>query len=194
MKKISPGEKTALLLFEATAIRKEQIDAYAYSINGALEFLFFWFIIGLTGIITGTFILSIFELTVIVALRSFCGGAHAPTAASCMITSYIGFVLILWLSRYYSVIISNMTDMLTAVILTIICVLSPVPCKGKPLSAHQRHKNKLATIIVCYVIAFIYIYLRHRLYLRFCCIIFLTTSMIVILQLLELLQNRGDRK
>ncbi len=88
-----------------------------------------------------------------VILRSQCGGYHAPTRVVCIIISAAGLLLVLYIFPYF-----KRWDVILAISLLGMALLSPVDSPNKPIQKSKRRGFKIRSVIIVIVFSCIAIF------------------------------------
>ncbi|MBR6095220.1 MAG: accessory gene regulator B family protein [Lachnospiraceae bacterium] len=156
------------ILSNHITINEKERDIYEYCIRIVLKRSLFLVILMLFGIITGQIGITLLYIVSFMPLRSYCGGAHAPTPALCYLLSYGISIAVLSLIPLFT---STCPPPLILILFLFFCIpiiiLSPVDTENKRISPQNKRvlKTKSILLIVCDAILFIvFSFLRIKIY------------------------------
>ncbi len=128
----------------------DDIEVYQFALFIIISNIFFLAISLLTGLIFSCIIEMIIFFISFQLLRTFAGGYHAKSETVCEIatTSSIFLVgLIISLCEKFGLV--QLFTIITAVIAAVVIIIfSPVEARQKPLSANERKKYRIVSILI----------------------------------------------
>lgn len=154
-------------------------NIYKYCLEQFMSQVLFVMTIFLFGIIYREPVVSIIYLISTMTLRTFGGGAHAPSKKICFFMSYGVSIIAIMLSP----LLSEMIPMVLYTLIYIICSLtiwymSPVPHRNKPLSDFKKtrlhHKCGISLILITSFVL-LFLVMNHKKYL-----VTITLSVIIV--------------
>jgi len=166
-------------MYEAGIIDLKTKNIYIYCLDQLLSQVIFVVIILLFGIIRSEPVVSLIYLICTMTLRTFGGGAHAPSKKLCILFSYGISIITIILSPLLYKFISIMPSTLIYIICSlIIWYLSPISHKNKPLSDSKKirlhHKCGISFIFIT-VFVLLCLITNHKKYL-----VTITLSVIIV--------------
>lgn len=134
-------------LVRSNVVKAEDAEIYIYGINQILISVLNVFSALIIGLIFGVFFEILVFMAVYIPLRSYAGGYHARTPLRCYIFSVIMLIAVS-LGLKYLCIAEWVYYVIFALVIIIICVLSPVEDRNKPLDEIEHKIYKKRTIFV----------------------------------------------
>lgn len=141
-------------LVRSNVVKAEDAEIYIYGINQILISVLNVFSALIIGLIFGVFFEILVFMAVYIPLRSYAGGYHARTPLRCYIFSVIMLIAVS-LGLKYLCIAEWVYYVVFALVIIIICVLSPVEDKNKPLDEIEYKVYKKRTIVITITETFI---------------------------------------
>ena len=176
-------------LVQEKIILSELKDVYVYGLELILSFLTATFMILLIGIIFHKTILTLVFLFIFIALRRFTGGYHASTYLRCKISTISTYLSVLVLSLLTNPPIWSYIPLYTVGMITIL-QFGPIENKFKPLTPHNKIKNKTLSLIVYIGIVLFGVMIKTKLY-QVSNIVFYTLTSIIALMIIPILKKGG---
>lgn len=157
------SKKLSTSLYEADIIKHSELDIYSYCFDYIIELMLNIIIFLGIGQFTHKFIISLIFLIVLIPMRSFGGGIHAPTPKICSLISFSLFFIVLYISNILSYMFTFEWCICFILAISIILILAPIDSPNKPMDNINRAKLKRYCIITCiaYVCLFLYFYIKH---------------------------------
>ena len=128
-------------------VSEESEDVYIYGFELLISFIFSTTIIITLGLIFDVFLETLCFLVVFILLRSFTGGYHAKKYWQCTIVTLAVYAFTMVLSKTILPNIAVYTA-LVVVGVTVIFIMAPVENCNKPLSAAEKKRHKLVSIVL----------------------------------------------
>lgn len=131
----------------------EEQEVYEYGLAAIISTVMTTAVLLLIGLITQRLLETILYILVFVILRSQCGGYHAPTRVVCIVVSAVGLLLVLYIFSYF-----KRWDVILAISLLGMAILSPIDSPNKPIQKSKRRGFKIRSIIIAIVFSCIAIF------------------------------------
>lgn len=97
-------------------------------------------------------------LSVFAILRTFCGGYHANTHLTCALILVVNYLLfMLFLSIQQNNLFVAISGFVACFASLIICFLSPIENKNKPMTKEKKKKNRKTSQIITVIVALLLI-------------------------------------
>lgn len=141
-------------LVRSNVVKAEDAEIYIYGINQILVSILNISSALIISLFFGVFLEVAVFMVAYIPLRTFAGGYHAKTPLRCYIFSVIMLIIVSLGLKYLSLIewVYYVVFVLTIII---ICVLSPVEDKNKPLDEIEYKVYKKRTIVITITETFI---------------------------------------
>lgn len=134
-------------LVRSNVVKAEDAEIYIYGINQILVSILNISSALIIGLIFGVFLEVAVFMVAYIPLRTFAGGHHAKTPLRCYVFSVIMLIIVSLDLKYIS--FAEWTYYAVFILaIIIICVLSPVEDKNKPLNEIERKVYKKRTIVI----------------------------------------------
>lgn len=147
-------------LYQSGIIPEEHIKYYSYILSSLDSTLRYYTIIILASIFLGRIKEALLYILVM-SLKRFSGGSHAPNERLCAIISYSHVILTLILSELIHL-PDSICIILLIVSIIIIPILSPVDHKNKRIDKHGRQICKMICILLLLAITILYVYMEAQ--------------------------------
>lgn len=141
-------------LVRSNVVKAEDAEIYIYGINQILVSILNISSALIISLIFGVFLEVAVFMVAYIPLRAFAGGYHARTPLRCYIFSVIMLISVSFGLKYLSL-IEWVYYVVLVLAIIIICVLSPVEDKNKPLDEIERKVYKMRTIVITITETFI---------------------------------------
>lgn len=179
-------------LYQLGIIPEEHIKYYSYILSSLDSILRYYIIIIFVSIFLGIMKEALLYILVM-SLKRFSGGSHAPNERLCAIISYSHVILTIILSEVMHI-PDSVCNFLIIVSIIIIPILSPVDHKNKRIDKQGRKACKIISILLLSLITFLYFYMLVKGITVYINIIIICVTTILIDQLLGKIidQNQAE--
>lgn len=178
------SKKLSNTLYDCKVIQKEEIEAYDFCFAYLIDMSFYITFTLICGFLLNQFILSILMLIVLISLRTFTGGVHAPSASLCAVLSYSITLLGIIMIPYFTPHVSSIAFPLLLLEYSIIFLLAPVDTPNKRLDAIEKKLLRKKCRISCFILFLIFLFFVYCNMTQYYCSIHIcaiipTTSLIL---------------
>ena len=180
-------------LIKSDIIDKKSLDIYTYCFEYIFDIIIFHGSLLVIGLLTNSFIISLFYIFSFTPLRMFAGGAHTNTRLKCSIVSYLCYIIMLLLVTYIPITSQPYYLFFIYVpLIFFILKLAPVfPCNKKSTEKKKKTMHKFCFYdIIILSVFYILLTLEHK--YKICECIICSCSFVLIGQLLELRRIRHE--
>ena len=187
------ANKFAIIMFDVGAIKQEEVDIYKYLFEYIIENLLFFFVFPFCGILFGDILYGLLLYAVIIPLRSFGGGVHAPAKWICNILSYGMVVVVIGVIPFAAKCLPKVMWLSIFVMsFLLIGCLVPVDCPNKRLSDDQKKKLKRYCLISLLLISIAFFIFYQFNIKSYCGIIAVGSLVIAVSDVLGVMVNRKE--
>lgn len=139
-------KKLIIWLIDKKAISEEDAELYEYALD-SLMFMFFPLMIFIVlGIAMGDVLCCFFIMGTFLTIRRYAGGFHAESPVVCLVASTIILLTSYFVPRVMPETVTLIPVSVAAAV--IVGLVSPIENKNKLLTADEKHRNKIKTIVV----------------------------------------------
>jgi len=129
---------------------EEELEKIKYGIEVILINIFKLFILLITAQIFGIFIYTFIAFISFAFLRVFASGVHANSSIKCIITNYLIFFSIVYLSSFYSL-SKSLTVVTFLISLSLIILYAPADTEERPIISKKLRKTLKIKSIACII-------------------------------------------
>ena len=128
-------------------IAEDKKEIYCYGFQLIIADIINYTIIIALGIILDRTLDSIAYLITLCGIRQFCGGFHAKTFTVCRLSFITTYISVLFIASILSSISIEFIALINTVCFIFISYFAPIEHSNKPITAIQKKRNKLKSII-----------------------------------------------
>lgn len=177
------GRKISELMLSEGVIKETETDIYSYCYSYLLDKLIYTAYIIIVAIVLRQPFSIIVFFSVLLPLRTICGGVHADTQLKCSILSFLVPPSIICLSvSFQPHIITSLGTF--AISLVILLIFAPVGNKNNMISESKRQKLKKTLIIYSFPLVimlalYMYLGLQNLIFMTVLCTLFCAVAVIL---------------
>lgn len=169
----SIAEDITVALASNDIIKTEDMETYIYGLELLVPKVILYTCILIVSIITNTFGISFIFVLMLMSIRRYAGGFHCRTAETCIIFSFLIYLLVLLGYGFVQCIPQIVCGFLSAISAIIIMIFAPVEDVNRPLDEAEKIQYRLKamislTIILLVELAALIFSIRHLAYVSAC--------------------------
>lgn len=177
------GRKISELMLSEGVIKETETDIYSYCYSYLLDKLIYTAYIIIVAIVLRQPFSIIVFFSVLLPLRTICGGVHADTQLKCSIFSFLVPPSIICLSVSFQPHIMTLLGTF-AISLVILLIFAPVGNKNNMISESKRQKLKKTLIIYSFPLVimlalYMYLGLQNLIFMTVLCTLFCAVAVIL---------------
>ena len=179
----------AVYLYTSHIIKNEEISVYRYGLELFLSSFITTLVMLIIGALFNSFLITALYIVIFFCFRPLCDGYHAKTYLQCFLISlafYLLLLVILAQPRYIILIICTIIGVISVTSLLIFAPIKRVDSNAKMIT---RKKQRLyIQLIIAFALYLLFYFLSMEL---FCVVIAYTLSVINLLLVTEIIEQKG---
>ena len=148
----SIAEEITVALASNDIIKTDEIEAYNYGFELLIPKVILYAAILTVSIITNTFLISVAFVVTLMCLRRYSGGFHCKTAETCLLISFLIYLLVLFGYEFAQYIPNLACGISSAISAIIILIFAPVEDTNRPLDEYEKKLYRLKSMIALTII------------------------------------------
>lgn len=148
----SIAEEITVALAANDIIKMDEMEAYNYGLELLIPKVILYAAILIVSLITNTFLISLSFVVMLMALRRYAGGFHCKTAETCLLFSFLIYLLALFgydFVHYIPQIAYAFSSLFSAII---VLIFAPVEDVNRPLDESEKIQYRQKAMITLTVI------------------------------------------
>lgn len=184
--------KLSKYFLDQKIISQENYDISVYGGELLISFIISTVLILLSGMLFNRLVQTVLFLTIFIFMRRYTGGYHAPSHFKCKLTTIATHLLVLGLSEWTTV---GLTNYIIILVLgsIVILLIGPIENSNKPLSIFQKSQNKRISLVL-YILIMIICTILHIHHSMYSSSILYSAMMVIVLMIIAQLQTRLENK
>lgn len=148
----SIAEEITVALASNDIIKTDEMEAYTYGLELLIPKVILYAAILVVSLITDTFFSSVTFVVLLMGLRRYTGGFHCKTAETCLLFSFLIYLLALLgyeFVQYIPNIVCGISSLVSAVI---VLIFAPVEDANRPLEESEKVQYRQKAMIALSII------------------------------------------
>lgn len=148
----SIAEEITVALAANDIIKMDEMEAYNYGLELLIPKVILYAAILIVSLITNTFLISLSFVVMLMALRRYAGGFHCKTAETCLLFSFLIYLLALFgydFVHYIPQIAYALSSVFSAII---VLIFAPVEDVNRPLEGNEKVQYRLKAMVSLVII------------------------------------------
>lgn len=151
----SIAEEITVALAANDIIETEEMEAYTYGLELLIPKVILYAAILVVSLITGTFFASVTFVVLLMCLRRYAGGFHCKTAETCLLFSFLIYLLALLGYEFVQNIPTIACGISSIISAVIVLIFAPVEDVNRPLDESEKIQYRQKAMIMLTVVLLI---------------------------------------
>lgn len=159
----SIAEEITVALASNDIIKTDEMEAYTYGLELLIPKVILYAAILAVSLITNTFLVSVTFVVLLMCLRRYTGGFHCKTAETCLLVSFLVYLLALLGCGFVQNIPNIACGVSSIVSAVIVLIFAPVEDVNRPLDESEKvqyRQKALITLTVVLVVEMLALLIR----------------------------------